>query len=364
MIQMSNGLPYFQCFPSDFLAGLSGLEPEAAVVYFTIVLRNYDLGGPVLLKHYERDLCQRSGLSRKKLAVVLDSLVARGKLRVVDEGYLNPRAASELEKISKILERNRSAAPLGGRANAARVAREKNGQNQNGLFNEINETGEPRGEPKGEPKREPKSSPEGSLKGSLNRAHTRIQNPERTQTSLDSSLGRDLASGPSTDADRFERLRVECSNALGPDLAPADFVIGPMLLLAEEIGQDKMLLILRSERDRPRRDKPRSWSIWAQNVREKLPSYEAEAYSTGMPRPDATGGPKSPLPKADPDGRSIKVAAPRHSMPWSEFRSHVQRFDRDRYWPMSLGPEPGREGCVASPDDIALMRSELKGVAA
>ena len=67
---MSAGLPYFQCFPSDFLAGLSGLSPEEQVVYFTIVLRNYDLGGPVLLRHYERDLCQRADVTKRKLSLI------------------------------------------------------------------------------------------------------------------------------------------------------------------------------------------------------------------------------------------------------------------------------------------------------
>lgn len=361
---MAKDVPYFQCYPSDFLAGLSGLEPQEAVLYFTIVLRNYDLGGPVLLKHYERDLCQRADMSRRKLAAALESLVARGKLEVVDGGYMNPRAVVEIEKISRIFEKNRASAPLGGRANAERLARQKKGQNESGFPNEINENGKPTGEPKPKPKQEPVGSITASRNLSPNEAQARIQNPERTQTSLDSRNPRDLTSGPSTDADRFERLRVECAEALGPDLAPADFVIGPMLLLADEIGHDKLLLILRSERDRPRRNKPRSWSIWAQNVREKLPSYEAEAYSTGMPRPESAAVARAPLPKADPDGRQIRVSAPRHSMPWSEFRSHVDRFDRDGYWPMSLGPEPGRAGCVASPDDVALMRSELKGVAA
>lgn len=364
---MSAGLPYFQCFPSDFLAGLSGLSPEEQVVYFTIVLRNYDLGGPVLLRHYERDLCQRADVTKRKLALILESLVDRGKLdRVAEGSYQNPRAAVEIEKISSIFEKNRAAAERGGRANARRIAREKNDQNQNRLFNENSETSEPTGSKVDKPKTSQSASKWLSQSGSRNEAHTRIQNPDRTQTSqVDSNPARDLASGSPPADDRFDALRVDCSNALGPDLAPADFVIGPMMVLADEIGRDKLLLILRSERDRPRRSKPRSWSIWAQNVRERLPAYEAAAFSTGMKAPDASNAAPVAYPQADPDGRMIKVPPPRNAMPWSEFRRHVEKFDRDGYWPMSLGPEPGRSGCLASPDEVATMRSELaSGVAA
>lgn len=363
---MSAGLPYFQCFPSDFLAGLSGLSPEEQVVYFTIVLRNYDLGGPVLLRHYERDLCQRADVTKRKLMVILESLVDRRKLELVAEGaYQNPRAAVEIEKISTIFEKNRVAAVSGGRANARRIAREKNDEKKMGLFNENSPTMEPTGSKVAKPK-----TSQSAYSGLAETGAETKPNPEsriqKTQTSLvDSKPARDLASSSPPADDRFEALRVDCSNALGPDLAPDDFVIGPMMLLADEIGRDKLLVILRSERDRPRRNKPRSWSIWAQNVRERLPAYEAAAYSTGMKAPEGANAAPVAYPQADPDGRTIKVPPPRNAMPWSEFRRHVERFDRDGYWPMSLGPEPGRSGCLASPDEVATMRSELaSGVAA
>lgn len=360
-----SGLPYFQCYPSDFLTGLSGLSPEEQVVYFTIVLRQYDLGGPVLLRHYERDLRLRSELSSRRLMKVIESLVDRGKLEWVGEGsergLQNHRAAVEIKKIEQFFDKKRSAAVAGGLANSERIAREKNRRNESGKGNEISESGEPQGKPQAKRMAKPKGEPSGEPQGEPSAKPNQNPYPERTQTSqVDSKPARDLAS-PSPD--RFEKLRAECADALGPDLAPADFVIGPMMLLADEIGRDKLLLILRSERDRPRRSMPRSWSIWAQSVRERLPAYEAAAYSTGMQAPAGSNSSTQYLAQ-DPDGRFIRVGPPRNSMPWSEFRGHVAKYDATAYWPMSLGPEPRKPGCFASPDEIEAMRAEIKGTVA
>ncbi len=356
---------YFRCFPSDFLNGLAGLSPEEQVVYFTVILKQYDLGGPVLLKHHDRDLRQRADLTPRKLRATLDLLVERGKLVEENGAVWNERAAEEISKTTEILEKNRQNAHRGGEANKIRLSRLHDTQNGKGKTNKISEsrepTGQPNGYPTGYPKGEPKVEPKGEPTGEL------IQNPESrigvpaviegnpprvsVPAAAPPSASPDLAGSQRADLDAALAL---CAGALGQH-APADFVIGPMLPVLREFGNELVALILRSEADRPRKRPIRTWGVWANAVRERVDDYRRNPSSAP---PQVSAATKV---TADADGRSVRFPPPMGLVPWSQARGMLAKFDATGYWPVSLGEQPGRPGCPIADADVATMRREISG---
>ena len=91
-------MPYFHCYPDNFLVGTQGLSHELTAAYFRIVMKIYSTGGslpndPEWLRHLlgKRD--------RRPVARIVAELVSLGKLSIDVEGRLsNDRAAHELGK--------------------------------------------------------------------------------------------------------------------------------------------------------------------------------------------------------------------------------------------------------------------------
>jgi uncharacterized protein YdaU (DUF1376 family) len=99
-----SGLPFFNCYPSDFLAGMAGLDAEEIGVYWVTTLLIYDRGEcPNDIDH----IAWRCRLSKRRAQTIIDRLVGLGKLERTSTGYTNKRAKKEIEKRQKSAEISR-----------------------------------------------------------------------------------------------------------------------------------------------------------------------------------------------------------------------------------------------------------------
>lgn len=91
--------PFFQFYPSDWLAGTRGLTAAETGVYITIVAMMYEAEGPVQadFKRLAR-LCGSTPAAFKK---AISGLLSTGKLTQDDRGFFNRRVEIEIEKRSE-----------------------------------------------------------------------------------------------------------------------------------------------------------------------------------------------------------------------------------------------------------------------
>lgn len=91
--------PYFQFYPSDWLAGTRGLTASETGVYITLVAMMYEAEGPIPadLKRLSR-LCGSTPVAFKK---AVDGLLSTGKLTQDYRGFSNARVEKEIEKRSE-----------------------------------------------------------------------------------------------------------------------------------------------------------------------------------------------------------------------------------------------------------------------
>ena len=87
---MANASAYFKCYPSDFLQGVLGLEPDQIAVYTVILMLIYDRGEPIA--DDSRSLSWRCRMDVRRFKNVVDSLVEDGKLTRRDGLLSNLRA--------------------------------------------------------------------------------------------------------------------------------------------------------------------------------------------------------------------------------------------------------------------------------
>jgi uncharacterized protein YdaU (DUF1376 family) len=78
---------WFRCDSSRLLGALAGMEPDCGYLYTVILLRIYEVGGPI--SDDERTLARRTGLSPKKIAAALAWLIKYGKIDSLENGYLD-----------------------------------------------------------------------------------------------------------------------------------------------------------------------------------------------------------------------------------------------------------------------------------
>ena len=93
--------PFIKFYPSDFLAGTSGLSPAERGVYITLLCLIYEADGPV-----ERDdarLSRRCGSPKAAFKRTLDALIDEGKIVETDGMLSNKRAEKAI-----VDRRNRS----------------------------------------------------------------------------------------------------------------------------------------------------------------------------------------------------------------------------------------------------------------
>lgn len=97
---MADGVAYIRFFGDDWLSGTSDLSLEERGALITIVALTAAVGGPVVCD-YTR-LARRFGCTKSKAQKIVGSLIAVGKLSVVD-GYLhNARAVQETKNSQEL----------------------------------------------------------------------------------------------------------------------------------------------------------------------------------------------------------------------------------------------------------------------
>lgn len=87
-------LPWFKCFPGDYLEGTRCLTPEQRGIYFDCLCILYQTGEP--LPHDDKWMSHRLHISTRLWRSIKTALVACGKLVETPEGLNNVRASVEL----------------------------------------------------------------------------------------------------------------------------------------------------------------------------------------------------------------------------------------------------------------------------
>lgn len=100
--------PFIKFFPSDFLAGVSGLSPAERGVYITILSLIWDNDGPITMD--EGRLARRCGGPKATVKKIVDTLIDEGKLTRTSEGLTNRRAENALsDRQSRVKNAKRAA---------------------------------------------------------------------------------------------------------------------------------------------------------------------------------------------------------------------------------------------------------------
>lgn len=100
--------PWFKFYPSDFLAGTSGLTAAERGVYITVLALMYEYEGEVKLDHSR--LARRCGVPSGSFKKILAALLDEGKLIQTDTGISNERAMKEIADRQKHISTLRSGA--------------------------------------------------------------------------------------------------------------------------------------------------------------------------------------------------------------------------------------------------------------
>jgi hypothetical protein len=81
---MSARKPWFRCCPDELLSETAGMDSDAGYVFIILLLRIYANDGPV--EDDTRALARRTGLSVKRVATALESLISAGKIIRLEDG--------------------------------------------------------------------------------------------------------------------------------------------------------------------------------------------------------------------------------------------------------------------------------------
>lgn len=101
-------LQWFHCYPSLLLGALSEMPPDEGYLYVVIILRIYEVRGP--LSDNIRTLARRTGFSMKRTERCLQNLIEAGKLVTADGVISNPHAEKFMTaQIEKQIERKQNA---------------------------------------------------------------------------------------------------------------------------------------------------------------------------------------------------------------------------------------------------------------
>lgn len=82
--------PFIKFYPSDFLAGTSGLSPAERGVYITLLCLIYEADGPI--ERHDARLSRRCGSPKAAFLRILEALIDEGKI-VEDDGMLSNKRA-------------------------------------------------------------------------------------------------------------------------------------------------------------------------------------------------------------------------------------------------------------------------------
>lgn len=193
-----SGTTHFDCYPSDFLTGVKGLEAHLIGVYTVIFMMQYDTGEPVPYIGRERSLAGPLLMTRARFVKIVAELVGLGKLQIEDGCLTNRRTVKELGKIRAKSAQNLENGKIGGEMTKQKYLAKSNG-NPNG-------NNDPDGRP---PKRSPGQTPERSP-GQTPGPNLLPSTKEEITSSTSSDPARESAA-----AEDFSGLEVRCCQAAG-----------------------------------------------------------------------------------------------------------------------------------------------------
>jgi hypothetical protein len=99
---------WFRCDASRLLGALAGMGPDSGYLYTVILMRIYEVGGPIL--DDETMLSRRTGLNAKRVVSALAWLTAHGKVERLSDGRLDSVTThAELAFREKTINDKRSA---------------------------------------------------------------------------------------------------------------------------------------------------------------------------------------------------------------------------------------------------------------
>lgn len=99
---MSNR-PWYKCYPSDFLNGISELNPHEIAVYTVVLMRMYDEGGPI--PHDKAKIARRCNMRTAQCGKALTALIHDGKLRTTGGMLTNARAEKEIAARNELISK-------------------------------------------------------------------------------------------------------------------------------------------------------------------------------------------------------------------------------------------------------------------
>lgn len=88
--------PFFQFYPSDWLAGTRGLTAAETGVYITLVAMMYEAEGPI--PNDAKRLSRLCGSTPAALKKAIEGLIDAGKITQDERGFFNRRVQIEIEK--------------------------------------------------------------------------------------------------------------------------------------------------------------------------------------------------------------------------------------------------------------------------
>lgn len=91
--------PFFQFYPSDWLAGTRGLTASETGVYITLIAMMYEAEGPI--PSDPKRLSRLCGSTPAAFQKSVDGLISTGKITLDERGFFNRRVEKEIEKRSE-----------------------------------------------------------------------------------------------------------------------------------------------------------------------------------------------------------------------------------------------------------------------
>jgi len=121
---MSDRLPWFKCCPEKLLSALTAMEADEGYIYVHILLRIYEVGGPI--SDPIRALARRAGMTERRANAAINLLIDSGKVNMTSDGKIDSVTTHEtLAEIGKFSDGQSRAAKIGAEKRA-----EKNQQKQ------------------------------------------------------------------------------------------------------------------------------------------------------------------------------------------------------------------------------------------
>lgn len=237
--------PWMPLYVADYLSDTRDLTTLHHGAYMLLIMEYWQRGG---LPTDEASLARLAGLDAKDWKKVRPRLAS-----LFGDGWRHKRIDAELAKATEKYERRANAGKIGGNAKANNVAKSRQ-SSSNATSIALANGYQPQPQPQ---------------------PHNKLPAAQPTTPAPEP-----VAAAP---PDRFAEIEHACRKALG-SASPADPVIGPMLAVCDEIGQDRAMMILAAEARRPRTKPIRTWRIWAEIVRENASDYRALPTSPAAPK--------------------------------------------------------------------------------